>query len=176
MMKKKKNKLFTLIFSFMPGAAEMYMGFMRTGISLMGLFLFCTFAVMSMGQSVWFFLPVLIWFYSFFHARNLVAAEEEEFQKLEDNFIWTAFMSESNIQISNPTLRKWGAYSLIICGAMLLWENVSRIIYRMIPDSMWDFIAPIVDKIPEIVVAVLIIYIGIQMIRGKKEELDGDDN
>ena len=35
MKQQKKGKFFTFIFSFIPGAAEMYMGFMKQGVSLM---------------------------------------------------------------------------------------------------------------------------------------------
>ena len=37
-MTKKKSGFWTFVFSLLPGAAEMYMGFMKMGISLMGLF------------------------------------------------------------------------------------------------------------------------------------------
>ena len=37
-MTKKKSGFWTFIFSLLPGAAEMYMGFMKMGVSLMGLF------------------------------------------------------------------------------------------------------------------------------------------
>ena len=39
MKTKKKNRFLTFCFSLMPGAAEMYMGFMRTGTELMLFFL-----------------------------------------------------------------------------------------------------------------------------------------
>ena len=38
MVQKKKNKTFTFLCSFLPGAAEMYMGFMKNGLTLMLLF------------------------------------------------------------------------------------------------------------------------------------------
>ena len=57
----------------------------------------------------------------------------------------------------------------------MLWENFSTIIYRMIPDGLWEVLAPVVDTVPEIVIAVLFIFIGLCMIRGKKEELDGSN-
>ncbi len=34
----KKSRFFTFIFSFCPGAAEMYMGFMKNGVTLMAIF------------------------------------------------------------------------------------------------------------------------------------------
>lgn len=38
-MIKKKNAILTFIFSMLPGAGEMYMGFMKQGVSLMSMFL-----------------------------------------------------------------------------------------------------------------------------------------
>ena len=65
-MRRKKNGFFTFIWSFMPGAAEMYMGFMKCGISLMVLFLggFMLSSLIRIGD-VMLFLPILVWFYSF---------------------------------------------------------------------------------------------------------------
>ena len=176
MKPKKKNKLFTFLFSLIPGAAEMYMGFMRNGISMMALFFLSIFIAVTLNQEPLLFASALVWFYSFFHARNLAACEEEILRNLEDDFIWTSFVIEKNIQISNPVLQKWVAGILIVFGAVMLWENFSQIIYRLIPDSLWDVLAPVVDRLPEVVISILIIYIGLQMIRGKKEELlDGNN-
>ena len=176
MKQKKKSRFFTFIFSFMPGAAEMYMGFMRQGLSLMALFLLALSVQSALGHTSFFILvATLIWFYSFFHARNLRACEEEEFQKLEDDFIWTSVLREKDIQISNPVVRKIVSWALLIGGAVLLWENMSKLLYRWIPDALWDQMYYFVDAVPEIAVAVLIIYIGVRMIKGKKEELDGDN-
>ena len=176
MKQKKKNKFFTFLFSFVPGAAEMYMGFMKQGLSLMALFLSVLSIQLTYGHtSLLIFGAILIWFYSFFHARNLRACEEEEFQRLEDDFIWSSLLGENNIQISNPLVRKGISWGLIIGGAILLWDNISSMLYRMIPDEYWNILAPFLQTIPEIVVALLIIYIGWRMIKGKKEELDGSD-
>ena len=40
-MKKKKNRFLLFCFSFLPGAGEMYLGFMKTGISLLSIFAIC---------------------------------------------------------------------------------------------------------------------------------------
>ena len=34
-MQRKKSRFWLFLFSFMPGAGEMYMGFMKMGLSLM---------------------------------------------------------------------------------------------------------------------------------------------
>ncbi len=175
MKQQKKKGFFTLIYSFIPGAAEMHMGFMKKGISLMGLFFF-SFIVMA-TLSLWdvfILMPILIWFYSFFHARNLVSCDDETFATLKDGFIWENFAMERNIQVSNPALRKWGAAILIICGAIMLWNNMEQIIYNIMPDRFWRYVGPIVSSVPQIVTALLIIVIGIILIKGKKEALDID--
>lgn len=175
MKQQKKNHFFTFILSFLPGAAEMYMGFMKNGISIMAIF-FLSFIIPSVLRTsdVFILIAMLIWFYSFFHARNLAACEEEKFQSLPDEFIWEAFTNGRKLQVSDPTLKKWGAGILIVCGVVLLWQNFSSMIYRLIPEHLWNQIAPLVERIPQIVVAILIIVIGVRMIMGKKEEINGE--
>lgn len=174
-MKQKKSKFFTFIFSFIPGAAEMYMGFMKSGISIMAVFALSIMIPSILRISdVFILIAMLVWFYSFFHARNLAACSNEQLQSLPDELIWESFTNGRQIHIPNPTLRKWGAWILIVFGVVLLWENFTSIIYRLIPDSMWDYVAPLVDRIPQVAVAVLIIMIGVRMIMGKKEEINGE--
>lgn len=174
-MIQKKNRFFTFICSLLPGAAEMYMGFMRRGSSIMAIFFLSIIipSILIIGDA-FILIAVLIWFYSFFHARNLAACSEEKLQSLPDEFIWESFTTGRKFSVSDPTLRKWGAYILIICGAILLWNNISSMIYRLIPDSMWGYLAPLVERIPQVVIAILIIAIGVKMIMGKKEEIDGE--
>ena len=78
-MTRKKNKLLTFLWSLIPGAGEMYLGFFKMGTSLMALFLlllsfsgFLNFYVLSL-------LSPVVWFYSFFHTNNLNSLPDEEF-------------------------------------------------------------------------------------------------
>ena len=48
-MTNKKNAFWRFIFSLMPGAGEMYMGFLKMGVSIMGLFLLIAFIASSLG-------------------------------------------------------------------------------------------------------------------------------
>lgn len=176
MKQQKKGKFFTFIFSFLPGAAEMYMGFMKQGVSLMALFLLSLVIPLSTNSlEILAMTAVVIWFYGFFHARNLAAMPEAEFMELSDAFIWEGFLEERNFRISNPALRKWGAAILIVFGAVLLWENFSSIIYNLIPDYLWNELYPIINSVPQVVIAVLIIVIGFRLMAGKKEEINGDE-
>lgn len=168
----KKNKLFTFICSFIPGAAEMYMGFMKQGVSLMSLFAASIIIPVTLRISDVFMLGVVVfWAYGFFHARNVAAMDEEAFQALKDNYIWDGFLKEQNVQISNPAIRKWGAGFLILAGVVLLWNNLSDMLYWVIPHYLWEELSPIVDRLPQVFIAVVIIIAGMRLIAGKKEEL-----
>jgi len=177
MMRQKRGRGMTFIFSLIPGAAEMYMGFMKKGISLMAIFILC-FVVPSMFRvsDVFILFAVLVWFYSFFHARNLAACNEAEFRLLEDEYVWSSFLAGKEIKISNPTLRKWGAVILIVFGVTQLWKTVASWIYYLIPDHMWEMASMLVDEIPRVLIALVIILIGIKLIAGKKEEIHGEGN
>ena len=174
-MKQKKGRFSTFMCSLLPGAAEMYMGFMKCGISIMALFFLSIIVPVILRVSDVFILaPTLIWFYAFFHARNLAACSGEQLQNLPDEYIWESFAQGRRIEIASPTLRKWGAAILIFYGLVLLWQTMSRIIYYLIPEHLWEYLVPLVDEVPQIVVALIIIAVGFKLIAGKKEELNGE--
>ena len=174
MKQKKKNKIFTFIWSLVPGAAEMYMGFMKQGLSIMVIFCLSIMVPCVIGASdVFILIPFLVWFYSFFHARNLAACEDEMFEQLSDSYIWEDFLDGREIHFPSGVTRKWIAIILIVLGATLLWENVSYFILALIPQNLWEQMYWMMDKVPGVVIALLIIGIGIHMIRGKMERLDG---
>ena len=156
----------------------MYMGFMKQGVSLMAVFMVCLAIPLSLSIRPFEMLAlsaVVVWFYSFFHARNLAALAEEEFKALKDGFVWEGFLEEKSFKISSPTIRKWAAGILIVIGTVILWDNFSNIFYQLIPNRYWDEVYPIINRIPQVVIAVLIIFIGLKLIAGKKEELHGDE-
>ena len=70
-MQKQKHGFWLFIFSLIPGAGEMYMGFKKQGISIMFLF-WGVFAIGACTGMDWLvFLIPIIWFYSFFNVHNL---------------------------------------------------------------------------------------------------------
>ena len=71
MKTKKKNRFLTFCFSCLPGAAEMYMGFMKMGVSLMLLFFLVCILSAWLNQGALVAIAVVVWFYSFFHANHL---------------------------------------------------------------------------------------------------------
>jgi TM2 domain-containing membrane protein YozV len=173
MKQKRKNRFFTFIFSCLPGAAEMYMGFMKNGLTLM-IFFFLSFVPIVFFSSFEFLmaLGLVIWFFGFFHARNYASMTDAEFDAMEDRYIWEEFPELGNIRIANTTVKKVIAAILIILGCGQLWRYFSGIIYNLIPQNIWNDIYPVVEGIPSVAIALLFITVGVLMVRGKKRELD----
>ena len=173
MKQKRKNRFFTFIFSCLPGAAEMYMGFMKNGLTLM-IFFFLSFVPIVFFSSFEFLmaLGLVIWFFGFFHARNYASMTDTEFDAMEDRYIWEEFPELGNIRIANTTVKKVIAAILIILGCGQLWRYFSGIIYNLIPQNIWNDTYPVVECIPSVAIALLFITVGVLMVRGKKRELD----
>ena len=119
-MQKQKRGFWLFIFSLIPGAGEMYMGFKKQGISIMFLF-WGVFAIGACTGMDWLvFLIPIIWFYSFFNVHNLKSLSEEEFYSIEDSYV--LHMDELAGDISS-LLKHHGkitAILLIFLGASIL--------------------------------------------------------
>ena len=132
MSPKKKTGFFAFVCSLIPGAAEMYMGYMKLGISIMFAFvLVFMIAGFGFGNEVLLFLDIMIWFYSFFHARNLVNTTEEEFLTLKDHYIWEEFIDGEVQIVKADSVRRILAIALIVIGLGMLWGQMESIIYAI---------------------------------------------
>ena len=60
-MYRKKNKFLTFLFALLPGAAEMYMGFMKMGLTLLSLFFGIVAAASWLGMEFLVFVALIIW-------------------------------------------------------------------------------------------------------------------
>ncbi len=177
-MTKKKNKFFTLIFSMMFGAGQMYMGFMKQGVSIMAAtaVIFFTGSWLNIGP-VMFALPVL-WFYSFFDSINKMSLSDEKFQELEDQFL---FLPNSDHILIKKLYSKYEtiiAMLLILIGVSVLGENVLDYLSSQISNypQLFAFVNSLRWNASRILFAVVIIVIGVKMIIGKKTELDSDNS
>lgn len=175
-MTKKKNGFLTFIFSLLPGAGEMYMGFMKMGFSLMAVF----FALIGLGgffgSSVVVIASVVVWFYSFFHANNLRAMDDEEFYALEDHFLFS--FDKIGEEVSGKEFigryRKVIALVLVFFGVSILWNNMLDFLYWLLPETMMEVVYQVSYRIPQLVLGIGIIAVGVLLIRGKKQELIED--
>lgn len=172
MKTKKKNRFLTFCFSLMPGAAEMYMGFMRTGTELMLFFLGMIMIPSFLGLDGLSILAVVIWAYGFFHANHLASLSDEEFVQVEDNDIlgMELFQKGKKKLLGNS---RGIAVLLIVLGIWLLWGTGVDMLwaYRVLPEYIYELLFTISDYVPRLTASVLIIVLGVHMIRGRKKEL-----
>lgn len=176
MLRNNKSKAFTFICSFLPGAAEMYLGFMKNGLTLMLAFFISFMLPTALGAGdIFIALVFVVWFYGFFHARNLAGSDEATFAAMEDRYIWEEFCESKNIKLDKVVANKWFAVILILIGVSALWNRVFDIVCRYIPESVWNDIYPVIDAVPGLVFAILVIIAGIVLIKGKKESLTDTD-
>ena len=170
-MKKQKHGFWVFIFSLIPGAGEMYMGFKKQGISIMLLF-WGAIALASITGLGWLamFLPV-IWFYSFFNVHNLKSLSEEEFYSVDDNYILHMDQFSGDIGKFLQKHRNTTAWILILFGICILWSRFTSLLYFIVPNNMADYVYNICNSLPQIVIAAGIVAAGIYLLTQQKKKL-----
>lgn len=169
-MIKRKGKFLTFCFSLIPGAGHMYLGFMKQGLSLMTLLCAtCFFSfILNMGPLL-FFLPVL-WFYSFFDALNKNSMKDEDFYKLEDNYLFNMDFSSFSSLLQGK-FRNVFAITFILIGISLLFSNFTYMSRYIFGWGFYNVFSYYFGRIPQLILAIFIIFVGIRLIQGKKIDL-----
>lgn len=170
MKPKKKNGFLTFLCWFLPGAAEMYIGFIKNGLSIMVAF-FGTIGVCSMIRMTLFDLCIpIVWFFGFFHAINYSKISAEKMSEMEDQWVWEEiFGVKSKQQINEKQMIGWIGCILFVVGCIMMWENVSGLLqsYIKLPAS----VIGIMQKTPRFMISGAAIGLGIRLSLGKKEAL-----
>ncbi|MDO4282956.1 MAG: hypothetical protein Q4D02_04890 [Clostridia bacterium] len=165
----KKNLFFTFCFSFIPGAGQMYQGYMKRGGSiLIVLTLFCMLTVIISTPIMMF--PIMALFaYSFFdtfNVRNRIGTDKE----VIDDYIWNnKDMIDLKSKFNMSKRHTFFGIILIIFGAYILLNSVIVDLAYSIP-ALRIFASLLSNYLPPIVIAVICIYIGIKFISKKEEK------
>lgn len=171
-MTNKKNGFFTFIFSLLPGAGEMYMGFMKRGISTMAVFFLVIALSVWSGIGPFMFVLPIVWFYSFFTVHNLRSLPDDEFFAIEDNFIFNFDGDKDKALFLAKKYKNIIAIFLIIVGVSNLWDNLNHTFADLLPSPFSSFIRSLSYYAPQSLISFAIIALGVYLIRGKKKELD----
>ena len=157
----RKSRILTFLFALWPGAGQMYLGYMKRGVSLM--LLFCLiFAIMGfLGLSFLAFLLPIIWFYAFFDTMNLRSMSYEFLP--QDDFL---FHLDS---INAPELVKFFQRRHLLAGVLLIILGVYILLHNFVlPIFYFTFqidLYPLFESLPTLVVAAAIILLGVHLIR-----------
>lgn len=172
-MKKKKSKFWLGVFSLVPGAGEMYLGFMKMGVSLM---LMCGLSIALMAMTEIMALSVIvvtIYIYSFFHANNLGRMDDQAFQEMEDCYL---FGMDGFLSVRNSVkgrYKKIVGGILVLFGLAMLWNALFSVlcdIFGWDNEMLREIYRFMRDEFPRVLIGVAVTWGGIWMLRGKKTQ------
>lgn len=167
----KKNGILTLLFACIPGAGQMYQGYMKRGLSLITLFFLCIMAGMLLEPLV--LTALIVWMYSFFDIFNL-RAQFIAGTAPADDYLVHFNTKDARLTLFFRDSHKLVGWGLIALGGLVAYENV---IMRVLGDVMWRWgqnnpvfrvFYLMLDELPQIVTCVALIVCGLWLVRGPK--------
>ena len=178
-MIKQRSKFLTVVCACLPGAGHMLNGFMKRGFSFMAAF----FGLIALSWFVYnpdtLVLPLVaqVWFYSFFDCINKTFVSEEEFYLQEDEY---AFCAEEFKSLHFFESRRWRlivGVALILIGVYAIWNGlICEFLYQHVRNEMvYEVIYGINRRLPKLAFSILIIWGGCYLIRGRKKDLDEEE-
>ena len=167
----KKNGILTFLFAFVPGAGQMYQGYMKRGLSLITMFCLCVMAGMLLEPLV--LTALIVWMYSFFDTFNL-RAQFIAGTAPADDYLVHFNTKDARLTLFFRDSHKLLGWALIALGAMVAYQNI---IMRVLGDVMWRWgqnnpffraIYLMLDELPQIVACVALVVCGLWLVRGPK--------
>ena len=168
----KKNGILTFLFAYVPGAGQMYQGYMKRGLSLITLFFLCIMAGMLLLEQL-VLTALIVWMYSFFDTFNL-RAQFIAGTAPADDYLVHFNTKDARLTLFFRDSHKLVGWALIALGAMVAYQNI---IMRVLGDVMWRWgqnnpffraIYLMLDSLPQIVVCVALVICGVWLVRGPK--------
>ncbi|WP_312942245.1 hypothetical protein [Oscillibacter sp.] len=170
----RKNPFFLFLSACIPGCGQMYQGYTKRGLSLMSLF------ALIIGLATWLYfgqlalaLPVL-WLYSFFDTYNLSHAlqnGEAEPDAYPLNISLTDQAQFSRLLAKRHSLVGW---LLVLAGLYGMWGMMARPFFDFWSDVFGINLNWLFYHMPQLVLFLLIIALGIWFIRGPKPRPEDD--
>lgn len=173
-MIRKKSRFLTFVFSMLPGAGHMYIGFMKIGVSFMSMFFFFIFLSSWLSIGPLLFILPLIWFYSFFDCANRSSLDDEQLLLLEDKYL---FSLDKLVKLDKNIFEKRRlavGVLLLLLGVYLVANNILDVLERYIPYEIYSIIYYSMRQAPQVIIGVAIVAIGARLIMGKKRESERD--
>ena len=180
----KKNGILTLLFAFIPGAGQMYQGYMKRGLSLVLMAAAISMAAMLIPPIA--FALLVVFMYSFFDTFNLraqismgTAPEDDylvhfDFYRQGEEAAFHFDPQDKRLARMMMDSHKLVGWCLIAIGALIAYE---QIIMNTLGDILWRWgqkapvwraIYLVMDQLPEVVLCVALILCGIWLVRGPR--------
>lgn len=156
----KKNALLTFIFACIPGAGQMYYGYMQRGLSLITLFCGCF--ILGALASPLLVTTFIVWMYSFFDTYDLIRHLAAGDPKPDALMVLGSWDDLKRMIPKHNRLLGWG---LIALGVWCLYSLlVEPVLYELMAALNIQNAYYYISSIPTIVIAALLIAVGIWLL------------
>lgn len=156
----KKNALLTFIFACIPGAGQMYYGYMQRGLSLITLFCGCF--ILGALASPLLVTTFIVWMYSFFDTYDLIRHLAAGDPKPDALMVLGSWEDLKRMIPKHNRLLGWG---LIALGVWCLYSLlVEPVLYELMAALNIQNAYYYISSIPTIVIAALLIAVGIWLL------------
>lgn len=168
----KKNGILTFLFAFVPGAGQMYQGYMKRGLSLITMFCLCIMAGMLLEPLV--LTALIVWMYSFFDTFNL-RAQFIAGTAPADDYLVHFNTKDARLTLFFRDSHKLVGWALIAFGALIAYENI---IMNLLNDVLWRWgrdsvvfraFYLVMDQLPDVMLCVALILCGAWLVRGPQK-------
>ena len=116
---------------------------------------------------------MVIWFYAFFHTNHLSSLSDEEFDQIEDEYLFGLDVMDKGKDVVKQ-YNSWIAYALIVVGCFVLWNTGIKLSWIILPSFIYEKIWRLNSYLPSIIVSLVVIFLGIRMLKGKNNFIEGE--
>lgn len=168
----KKNGFLTFIFACIPGAGQMYYGYMQRGLSIAMMLILCVMAATVVQPLL--FLCLVIWMYSFFDTYDLIRHMAAGEPKEDSLLVLGNYEEIKKLLPQHNRLIGWG---LIGFGVWALYDLlIGNWVYKILTNVLgyghaWD----IINGIPNLVVGGLLVFAGFKLLNMHPAKKNSDD-
>ena len=168
----KKNGFLTFIFACIPGAGQMYYGYMQRGLSIAMMLILCMMAATVIQPLL--FLCLVIWMYSFFDTYDLIRHMAAGEPKEDSLLVLGNYEELKKLVPQHNRLIGWG---LIGFGVWALYDLlIGNWVYKILTNVLgyghaWD----IINGIPNLVVGGLLVFAGFKLLNMHPAKKNSDD-
>ena len=168
----KKNGFLTFIFACIPGAGQMYYGYMQRGLSIAMILILCVMAATVVEPLL--FLCLVIWMYSFFDTYDLIRHMAAGEPKEDSLLVLGNYEEIKKLVPQHNRLVGWG---LVGFGVWALYDLlIGNWVYKILTNVLgyghaWD----IINGIPNLVVGGLLVFAGFKLLNMHPAKKNSDD-
>lgn len=167
----RKSGFWTVCFAFIPGAGQMYQGYMRRGLS-MGLLVVVPFMLAAfMSMDVLIFPCLVLYMYSFFDTLNL-RSQLTMGVAPPDDYLYHLNGAGGDLDRLLEKRHHLIGWALVLLGVFAIYNNfVSPWLWNLArlfgyESIFYNVLTSLINGVPNLLVAVALIVVGLWLVKG----------